>query len=63
VPRLVHGLGRRVELGVHVGHGLDDPRGHRQRSLLTVQELAEQPGRQVMAEVGALGFGQDVPLA
>ena len=62
VPGLVHGLGRGVELGVHVGHGLHDPRGHGQRALLTVQELAEQPGRQVMGQLVPLRLGQLLPL-
>jgi hypothetical protein len=48
VPGLVHGLGGGVELGIHLGHGLHDPGGHGQRALLTVQELAEQPGAKVV---------------
>jgi hypothetical protein len=62
VPGLVHGLGRRVELGVHVGDRLDDPGGHGQRSLLAVQELAEQPRGQVVAELVAFRLGQHLPL-
>ena len=62
VPRLVHGLGGRVELGVHVGHRLHDPRRDRQRALLAVQELAEQPRGQVMTELVPLLLGQHLPL-
>jgi hypothetical protein len=63
MPGLVHGLGGRVELGVHVGHRLHDPGGDRERALLTVQELAEQPRRQVVTEFVALFLVQLVPLA
>lgn len=51
VPGLVHGLGRRVELGVQVGDGLHNARGADHRALLAVQELAELPGRVVLAQL------------
>jgi hypothetical protein len=63
VPGLVHDLGGGVELGVHVRHRFHDPGGHGQCALLTVQELAEQPGRQVMAQLVPLGLVQLLPLA
>ena len=54
VAGLVDHLGRRVELGVDVGHGLHDLRGADERALLAVHELAELPRRQVPAHVAAL---------
>src|SRR6185312_6468962 len=56
------GLGGGVELGIHVRHGLDDPCRHGHRALLAVQELAEQPGTQLMPEFVALLLVQDLPL-
>jgi len=62
VPRFVHGLGGGVELGVHVRHGLHDPGCHGERALLAVQELAEQPRGQVLADFRPLLLGQHIPL-
>jgi len=63
VARLVHGLGGGVELRVDVGHRFDDPPGHGQRALLAVQELAEEPGRHVVAELVPFGLVQLLVLA
>jgi hypothetical protein len=41
-----------VELGVEVGHGLDDLGGADQRALLAVEELGELPGDGVVADLG-----------
>ncbi len=51
VPRLVHDLGRRVVLGVHLGHLLHDLGGADQRALLAVQELRELPRLVVAAHL------------
>ncbi len=50
VPGLVYRLGRGVELRVHVRHGFDDPGTTDHRTLFAVQELAELPGDQVLAQ-------------
>ena len=55
VAGLVHHLGGGVELGVDVGHRLDDLGRADQRPLLAVEELGEEPGGVVVADVVLLG--------
>ena len=62
VPRLVHRLGRRVELRVHVGHRLHDPRRADHRALLTVQKLAELPGGVVLPQLALLPLAHLRPV-
>ncbi len=54
VPRLVHHLRRAVEFPVEELHGLRDLRGGEERTLLSVEELAELPRQDVRAELVAL---------
>ena len=61
VPGLVHGLGGGVELGVEVGHGLDDPGRADHRALLAVQELGELPGGRVQAQFPDVVRPEPVP--
>jgi hypothetical protein len=61
VARLVHHLGRRVELGVDAGHLLHDLGRAQQGALLAVHELRELLGLQVPSQVGALLRRHPVP--
>ena len=61
VARLVHHLGGGVELGVHVGHGVDDLGRRDQRALLAVHELADRMALQVEAQPVLLLVGHLVP--
>ena len=61
VPGLVHRLGGRVELGVDVRHGLDDPGRADHRALLAVQELGELPGCRVQPQFPDVARPEPVP--
>ena len=58
VARLVHHLGRRVELGLVGRHGLHDLGGRDERALLAVHELRERVGLQVAADVDPVLLGR-----
>src|SRR5215472_10205137 len=61
MARLVHHLGRRVELGVGIGHGLHDLGGGDERALLAVHELRERLRLQMMPHPRALLVGEPLP--
>ena len=61
MPRLVHHLGRGVELAVEIGHGLHDLGGGDQRALLAMHELRDRRGLLVVADLDLLLVGQPVP--
>jgi hypothetical protein len=61
VTRLVHHLGRRVELRVEVGHRLHDAGGRHQGALLAVHELRERQRLLVVTELDPLLFREAIP--
>ena len=61
MPRLVHHLGRAVELGFHPRSGVDDLRRRQQRALLAVHEVRQQPPELLAAQRSHLGRSELLP--